>query len=97
MTVGVTQWGARRTSRSRHLLSLLSSDSVNFHMTKDPSNVCLIAEPVVFQPVYHPLQMGLRFFRHPTPARQQHALRLACPKGDGTGLSRSTQLIQWMT
>jgi len=25
MTVGVTQWDARRTSRSRHLLSLLSS------------------------------------------------------------------------
>jgi len=62
VTVGVTQWGTRRTSRSRHLLSLLSSDSVKFHMTKDPSNVCLIAEPVMFQPVSHPIRMGLASF-----------------------------------
>jgi len=31
--------------------------------------------------ISRPLQPGVRFFQHPIPARQQHALRLACPKG----------------
>ena len=35
----------------------------------------------MFQPVSEPLQSGIRFFQHPIPARQQHASRLACPKG----------------
>ncbi len=33
-----------RTSRSRHLLSLFSSDSLIVPMTKDPLNVCLLTE-----------------------------------------------------
>ena len=35
----------------------------------------------MFHPVSGPLQPGIRFFQHPIPARQQHALRLACPSG----------------
>jgi len=81
----------------RHLLSLILSDSITFHVTGDPLNVCLLTEPRMFHPVSWPLQSGIRFFQHLTPARQQHALRLACPMGNGTGFPRSTQLIQWMT
>ena len=80
-----------------HLPSLLSSDSSSVHVIGDPLNVCLLTEPGIFHPVSQPLQPGIRFFQHPTPARQQHALRLACPEGDGTGFPRSTQLILWMT
>ncbi len=76
-----TSWGIKFLFLPRHLLSLLSPGSTKFHMTKDPSNVCLITEPRLFHSVSHPLQMSLRFFRHPTPDRQQHALRLACPEG----------------
>ena len=66
------------------MLSLLSSDSITFHVTGDPLNVCLLTEPGMFHPVSWPLQPDIRFFQHLIPARQQHALRLACPKGDGT-------------
>jgi len=45
----------------------------------------------------HPKVDVIRFFQHPIPTRQQHALRLACPKGDGTGFPRFAQLILWMT
>jgi len=69
----------------RHLLSLLSSESITFHMIGDPLNVCLFTEPGMFHPVSEPLQPGIRFFQHPIPARQQHALRFACPKS-ATGL-----------
>ena len=34
----------------------------------------------MFHPVSRPLQPGIRFFQHPVPARQQHALRFACLK-----------------
>ena len=34
-----SQWHTERTIRRRHLLSLLSSDSIKFHMIKDPLNV----------------------------------------------------------
>ena len=34
----------------------------------------------MFHPVSEPLQPGIRFFQPPIPARQQHALRLACPQ-----------------
>ena len=63
----------------RHLLSLLSSDSITFHVNRDPLNVSFLAEPGMLHPVSRPLQPGIRFFQHPTSARHQHALRLACP------------------
>ncbi len=72
---------AERTIRRRHLLSLLSSDSIKSHVTRDPLNVSLLAEPGIFHPVSQPLQPGIRFFQPPNPARHQLALRLACPKG----------------
>ena len=34
----------------------------------------------MFYPISGPLQPGIRFFQPPIPARQQHALRLACPQ-----------------
>jgi hypothetical protein len=44
---------------------------------------------IELQPVSTPLQSSIRFFRHLPPYLQQHALRLACPKGEGMELSRS--------
>ena len=44
------------------------------------------------QSVSTPLQDGIRFFRHLAPYLPQHALRLACPKGEGMGLPRSAYL-----
>ena len=41
------------------------------------------------QPVSTPLQDSIRFFRPLSPYLQQHALRLACPEGEGTELPRS--------
>jgi len=37
---------------------------------KDPSDVGSLSRPVMFQPVSAPLQRGVRFFRHPKPARR---------------------------
>ncbi len=65
------QWHAERTTRRHHLLSLLSSDSNNSHVTRDPLNVSLLTEPGMLHSVSRPLQPGIRFFQHP--------LRLACP------------------
>jgi|GEM_PF-3731277 len=82
----------------RHLLSLLSSDSITFHVTRDQRNVSLLTETGMLRPVSRPLQPGIRFFPPPNPARRQHALRLAClQRGGGTGFPRSAELIQWMT
>jgi len=39
-----SQWHAERTTRRRHLLSLLSSDSINAHVNRDPLNVSLLTE-----------------------------------------------------
>ena len=39
-----SQWHAERTTRRRHLLSLLSSDSINSHVNRDPLNVSLLTE-----------------------------------------------------
>ncbi len=64
----------------RHLLSLLSFDSITFHVIRNPLNVSLLAKPGMFHPVSRPLQPGIRFFQHPIPARHQLALRLAYPK-----------------
>jgi len=69
-----SQWHTERTILRRHLLSLLSSDSIKFHMIKDPLNVVLLTEPRMLHSVSHPLQTGIRFFQHPTPTRHQHAL-----------------------
>ena len=85
MTVRIATWHAERAIRRRHLLSLLSSDSIKPRMTRDPLNVSLLTEPGMSHPVSQPLQPGIRFFQPPNPARHQLALRLACPKG-ATGL-----------
>jgi hypothetical protein len=58
-----SQWHTERTIRRRHLLSLLSSDSINFHMIKDPLNICLLTEPRMLHSVSRPLQTGIRFSR----------------------------------
>ncbi len=92
-----SQWHAERTIRRRHLLSLLSSDSPGVPVTKDLLNVCLLTKPGMLHPVSRSLQSGIRFFQHPNPARHQHALRLACPKGDGTDFPRSALFIRWVT
>lgn len=39
-----SQWHAERTTQRRHLLSLLSSDSINSHVNRDPLNVSLLTE-----------------------------------------------------
>ena len=39
----------------RHLLSLLSSDSITFHVTRDQRNVSLLTEPGMSHPVSRPL------------------------------------------
>jgi hypothetical protein len=82
MIVRVVRRRAERTispEGGRHLLSLLSSDSITFHVNRDPLNVSLLTEPGMSHPVSRPLQPGIRFFQHPNPARHQHALQLACP------------------
>jgi hypothetical protein len=55
-------------------------------------DVSSLAGRVISQPVSTPLQDGLGFFHHLTPYLPQHALRLACPKGEGMGLPRSAYL-----
>jgi hypothetical protein len=40
-----------RTIRRRHLLSLLSSDSIRFHVIRDPLNVCLLTESRTWQDI----------------------------------------------
>ena len=82
MIVRVARGPTERTispEGGRHLLSLLSSDSITFHVTRDQRNVSLLTEPGMSHPISRPLQPGIRFFPPPNPARHQHALRLACP------------------
>jgi hypothetical protein len=55
-------------------------------------DVCTLAGRVMSQPVSTPLQNGLCFFHLLSPYLPQHALRLACPKGEAMGLPRSTYL-----
>jgi len=55
-------------------------------------DVCSLTGRVMSQPVSTPLQDGLRFFHLLAPYLPQHALRLACHKGEGMGLPRSTYL-----
>ena len=74
-----SQRHTERTSRSRHLLSLFSSDSLIVPMIKDPLNVCLLTESRTWRDIPSITDSHL-LFQHPIPARQQHALRLACPK-----------------
>jgi hypothetical protein len=66
--------------------------STRFLATKHPMDVCSLAGRVMSQPVSTPLQDGLGFFHHLTPYRLQHAIRLACPRGEGMGLPRSAYL-----
>ena len=47
----------------------------------------------MFHSVSLPLRQGIRFLKHLDPGLQQHALRLACPKGEGLGVPRSALLI----
>jgi hypothetical protein len=46
-----SHWLAERTTRRRHLLSLLSSDSINSHVTRDPLNVSLLKESRTWQDI----------------------------------------------
>ena len=55
--------------------------STSFFATKHPMDVCTLAGRVMSQPISTPLQDGLRFFHHFSPYLPQHALRLACPRG----------------
>ena len=59
-------------------------------VTKHLPDFSLFTESVMFQLIFPPLQRNIRFLRHDTPDLQQHALRLACPEGEGAGLPRST-------
>ena len=77
-------WHAEGTARRCHLRSPLSSGSINSHVTRDPLNVCLLTESRTGRDI-PTITAGPRFFQHPSHARHQHALRLACPKATGQG------------
>jgi hypothetical protein len=66
--------------------------SADYLAKKHPMDVSSLAGRVMSQPVSTPLQNGLGFFHHLTPYLPQHALRLACHKGEGTELPRSAYL-----
>jgi len=85
----------------RHLLSLPSSDSITFHVTRDRhgtsvslrSRECCTRYPAHYSRAFasHAAQAPALRVPPPNPARRQHALRLACLRGsDGTGFPRST-------
>ena len=70
----------------------LCTDSPCFLVKRHQPEVSLLTEPRMFHSVSLPLQQGFRFLRHLDPDLQQLALRLACPKGEGPGVPRSTFL-----
>jgi hypothetical protein len=66
--------------------------STDYLATKHPMDVSSLAGRVMSQPVFIPLQEGVRFFHHLTPYLPQHASRLARPEGEDMGLPLSTYL-----
>ena len=79
------KWHAERIIRRRHLLSLLSSDSIKSHMTRDPLNISLFAESGISHPVSPAITAG-----HSLLSASQSNLSSAClavglpTKGDGS-------------
>ena len=85
-----------RHPEGHHLLSLFLSDSITFLVTRDRHGTSASLRSPECCIRYPDLQPGIRFFPPPSPACHQHALRFACPRGDGTGFPRSVKLILWM-
>ena len=77
-------------ARGPSIAFLPSTESIRFLVTRHQPKVSLLTEPGMLHPVSPPLQQGVRFLRLLDPDLQQLALRLACPKGEGPGVPRST-------
>ena len=84
-------WHTERTispKSGRHLLSLLSSDSISFHVTGDPLSVCLLAESHTWWDIpaitagHSLLSASLS---SPPSARLTASLPLRLAQGDGAG------------
>jgi len=78
---------AERTTRRHHLLSLLSSGSINSHVTRDPLDVCSLSGRANLEPVSALLQDGIRFFQHLNPAPPTVCLTVCLPGGQRYGIS----------
>jgi hypothetical protein len=79
---------AEGTVRRRHLRSLLLSDSVNFHVTRDPLNVSLLTEPPTRRDI-PTITAEPSLLSASLPSPPSACLAVSLPEDDETGLLRS--------
>jgi hypothetical protein len=88
-----SHWHTERTIRRCLLLSLLSSDSTRFHVTRDPLNVCLLTESCTWQDIpaitAKPSLLSASLSRPPSaclavrlPRGRRNWVSTACPERD---------------